>query len=423
MGAGHSIAVQNFNENIGILVMVGLYALMVRSGMSVNTAIVLFGLFVAGTMLLVMFRHHRNQARGDSLHLIGVDKSQGARRPERGLSGRTDRVAGQRIDRPVRKLVGAALACGKCRASSAEISSTPCHHAVGEAALAKRRLHSRADRLPRRIADDPVNAAVGDDLDVAVGEQQVDEDAAVLLGVPDAQQAEHLERTLARDDALAGRGPPAAQPRSATHTCPRCVRSPSAIAASTRVRSRGGNARRTDRVVGDDVTQHPHARCRASAITILPTRRRRRNCRRRPRSRHRRRSSRHRPSFRHRRRESAPSRRRAGRCRRRRRRRASRKSRSAPRCRRRATSRRRTTRWCRRRPPPMPDPSTLPKIARQDAADDRNDDEQHDQQRPEVEAADALAACVATCFGGGSGSPLPTTAITRSTPALMPAAY
>ena len=26
MGAGHSIAVQNFNENIGILVMVGLYA-------------------------------------------------------------------------------------------------------------------------------------------------------------------------------------------------------------------------------------------------------------------------------------------------------------------------------------------------------------------------------------------------------------
>ena len=32
MGAGHSIAVQNFNENIGILVMLGLYALMVRCG-------------------------------------------------------------------------------------------------------------------------------------------------------------------------------------------------------------------------------------------------------------------------------------------------------------------------------------------------------------------------------------------------------
>jgi MFS transporter, LPLT family, lysophospholipid transporter len=74
MGAGHSIAVQNFNENVGILVMVGLYALMVRSGLSVNAAIVLFGFFVCGSMLLVMWRHRHNQVRGDSLHLIGVDK-------------------------------------------------------------------------------------------------------------------------------------------------------------------------------------------------------------------------------------------------------------------------------------------------------------------------------------------------------------
>jgi hypothetical protein len=74
MGAGHSIAVQNFNENIGILVMVGLYALMVRAGMSVNAAIVLFGMFVGGTMVLVMWRHRDNQARGDSLHLIGAEK-------------------------------------------------------------------------------------------------------------------------------------------------------------------------------------------------------------------------------------------------------------------------------------------------------------------------------------------------------------
>jgi MFS family permease len=70
MGAGHSIAVQNFNENIGVLVMVGLYALMVRSGLSVSAAIVLFGLFVTSTMLLVMWRHRMNQAQGDLLHLI-----------------------------------------------------------------------------------------------------------------------------------------------------------------------------------------------------------------------------------------------------------------------------------------------------------------------------------------------------------------
>jgi MFS family permease len=75
MGAGHSIAVQNFNENIGILLMVGLYALMVRSGMSVSTAIVLFGVFVSGAMLVVMWRHRQNQARGDSLHLIGMEKA------------------------------------------------------------------------------------------------------------------------------------------------------------------------------------------------------------------------------------------------------------------------------------------------------------------------------------------------------------
>jgi len=75
MGAGHSIAVQNFNENIGILVMVGLYALMVRSGLSVNSAVVIFGLFVAGAMLLVIWRHRHNQTRGDSLHLVGLDKT------------------------------------------------------------------------------------------------------------------------------------------------------------------------------------------------------------------------------------------------------------------------------------------------------------------------------------------------------------
>jgi hypothetical protein len=74
MGAGHSIAVQNFNENVGILVMVGLYALMVRSGLSVTAAILLFGFFVTGSMLLVIWRHRRNQLRGDSLHLIGTDK-------------------------------------------------------------------------------------------------------------------------------------------------------------------------------------------------------------------------------------------------------------------------------------------------------------------------------------------------------------
>ncbi len=75
MGAGHSIAVQNFNENIGILAMVGLYAVLVKSGFSIYGAIAMFAVFVSGIMGLVMLRHRRNQARGDSLHLIGMSKS------------------------------------------------------------------------------------------------------------------------------------------------------------------------------------------------------------------------------------------------------------------------------------------------------------------------------------------------------------
>jgi MFS family permease len=74
MGAGHSIAVQNFNENIGILAMVGLYALMLRWGISVDGAILLFGLFVSCAMALVLLRFRVNQQRSDSLHLIGMEK-------------------------------------------------------------------------------------------------------------------------------------------------------------------------------------------------------------------------------------------------------------------------------------------------------------------------------------------------------------
>ena len=59
----------------GILVMVGLYATMIQAGVSVYTAIVMFGLFVSGAMTLVLVRHRLNQAQSDSLHLIGLDKA------------------------------------------------------------------------------------------------------------------------------------------------------------------------------------------------------------------------------------------------------------------------------------------------------------------------------------------------------------
>ncbi len=60
MGAGHSIAVQNFNENLSILVMLALYAVLVWLDLSIDTVIVLFSLFVALTMYLVRRWHQRN---------------------------------------------------------------------------------------------------------------------------------------------------------------------------------------------------------------------------------------------------------------------------------------------------------------------------------------------------------------------------
>ncbi len=58
IGAGHSIAVQNFNENIGILLLSGTYTWMVREEFSINTIILLLGLFVSLTMLAI-YKHYK----------------------------------------------------------------------------------------------------------------------------------------------------------------------------------------------------------------------------------------------------------------------------------------------------------------------------------------------------------------------------
>jgi len=71
MGAGHSIAVQNFNENLGILTMLSLYALLIWFDVHIYTVIILFGLFVSITMIVVRKWHLNNQSKQDSLHLIG----------------------------------------------------------------------------------------------------------------------------------------------------------------------------------------------------------------------------------------------------------------------------------------------------------------------------------------------------------------
>jgi hypothetical protein len=74
MSAGHSIAVQNFNENLMILLMLTLYAMLIRADVHINWVIVMFGSFVALSMVAVMKLHAANQRRFDSVALIGQSR-------------------------------------------------------------------------------------------------------------------------------------------------------------------------------------------------------------------------------------------------------------------------------------------------------------------------------------------------------------
>ena len=74
MSAGHSIAVQNFNENISVLMMLLIYSLLIWLDVPIQIVIVGFGVAVSLIMWLVIKRHARNQAEYDSMHLIGEHK-------------------------------------------------------------------------------------------------------------------------------------------------------------------------------------------------------------------------------------------------------------------------------------------------------------------------------------------------------------
>jgi len=74
LSAGHSIAVQNFNENLSVLGMLCLYALLIWLDLPISFVILLFGSFVCLVMIFIMRWHNRNQAEYDSLHLIGEHK-------------------------------------------------------------------------------------------------------------------------------------------------------------------------------------------------------------------------------------------------------------------------------------------------------------------------------------------------------------
>ena len=70
VGAGRSIAVQNFSENTSILAMIALYSLLLGAGLSIQWVIALFGLFVAGAMALVQWWFNRSLR----IHEIEVER-------------------------------------------------------------------------------------------------------------------------------------------------------------------------------------------------------------------------------------------------------------------------------------------------------------------------------------------------------------
>jgi MFS family permease len=77
MGAGRSIAVQNFNEQACILGMGAFYTAMTKFGLSVFGAITIFGIVVAATMLWIRNWHRRNlrEHKEEVEHLLDLART------------------------------------------------------------------------------------------------------------------------------------------------------------------------------------------------------------------------------------------------------------------------------------------------------------------------------------------------------------
>ena len=64
MGAGSSIAVQNFNENLSMFLMLSIYAVMEKMNLHIYVIITVFGLLTAGIMAALYKRHGHDQDMG-----------------------------------------------------------------------------------------------------------------------------------------------------------------------------------------------------------------------------------------------------------------------------------------------------------------------------------------------------------------------
>jgi hypothetical protein len=65
LSAGHSIAVQNFNQNLAVLLMLGAYALLLTAKMPAQWIIVVFGSFITFMMWLAKRRSAMNECTVD----------------------------------------------------------------------------------------------------------------------------------------------------------------------------------------------------------------------------------------------------------------------------------------------------------------------------------------------------------------------
>src|SRR3546814_12849189 len=60
LSAGHSIAGQNFNEQLHILLMLAVFSLMLWLNLPINIIIIIFGVVVSALMLVFMFLNRLN---------------------------------------------------------------------------------------------------------------------------------------------------------------------------------------------------------------------------------------------------------------------------------------------------------------------------------------------------------------------------
>src|SRR5689334_13137279 len=78
VGAGRSIAVQNFNENTSVLIMIALYSALLNVGHSIYIVIIVYGLFVAATMgfVQIWFSHNRRRHAGELERLLAFARAE-----------------------------------------------------------------------------------------------------------------------------------------------------------------------------------------------------------------------------------------------------------------------------------------------------------------------------------------------------------